>query len=80
MSQLCAPVRDEEIANLRTITDLVPLFRGILETLDVMKLDMSNFYVQQVQTDQDIKVKFLVYVDCFASSGSSIDCVQRSGV
>ncbi len=27
MGQLCAPVRDEEIAKLREIQDVVPLFR-----------------------------------------------------
>ena len=48
MAKLCAPVRDDEIAELKTITDVVPLFQGIMKTMDNMKLDMANFMVQQV--------------------------------
>ena len=48
--KLCAPVRDEEVAALKThLDDLVPLFRGIMETLDHMKLDMANFTLQQAR-------------------------------
>jgi len=49
MSQLCAPVRDDEIAELRGVKDVAPLFRGILKTLDKMKLDMANFHIQQAR-------------------------------
>ena len=49
MAQLCAPIRDEEVAKLRTTHEIVPLFKGILETLDLMKLDMANFHVQQAR-------------------------------
>lgn len=49
MSQLCAPVRDEEVAALRAIEGVAPLFRAILETLDKMKLDMANFHIQQAR-------------------------------
>ena len=49
MSKLCAPVRDEEISELRRIKDVVPLFQGIMKTMEHMKLDMANFMVQQVQ-------------------------------
>ena len=49
MSQLCAPVRDDEIAVLRMQSEVIPLFRGILKTLDLMKLDMANFHIQQAR-------------------------------
>lgn len=42
MALSCAPVRDEQIAKLKEIEDVVDLFRGILEALSVMKLDMAN--------------------------------------
>lgn len=42
MSLSCAPVRDEEIAKLKEKDDVVDTFRGILETLSLMKLDMAN--------------------------------------
>jgi hypothetical protein len=49
MSKLCAPVRDEEIDALKEIREVVPLFKGIMETLEQMKLDMANFTIQQVR-------------------------------
>ena len=53
MSKLCAPARDEDIARLRQLqssqSDLVKLFRGILETLELMRIDMANFTIQQMR-------------------------------
>merc|ERR1719481_353294 len=49
MGMLCAPVRDEQIAALKEMTEVVPLFRGIMETLEIMKLDMANFTIQTVR-------------------------------
>lgn len=42
MARSCAPVRDEQVAKLSEIEDVVETFRGILETMSVMKLDMAN--------------------------------------
>ncbi|CAG7717199.1 unnamed protein product [Allacma fusca] len=47
LSQLCAPSRDEEILALQQLTQPVQIFKGILEVMEKMKLDMANFYVQQ---------------------------------
>lgn len=69
MGQLCAPVRDEAIDKLRRETEVVPLFKGILETLDLMKLDMANFHIQQArpfivsQSVEYEKVKFKEFLD-----------------
>ncbi|XP_071492520.1 T-complex protein 11-like protein 1 [Diadema antillarum] len=49
MSKLCAPVRDEEIAKLGTLTDPVELFREIFRVLDLMKVDMANFTLQSLR-------------------------------
>jgi len=50
LGKLCAPVRDEEVANLRThLDDLVQLFKEIMKVLDHMKLDMANFTIQQAR-------------------------------
>merc|ERR1719510_2734251 len=46
MGMLCAPVRDEQIAALKQETDVVKVFKGIMETLETMKLDMANFTIQ----------------------------------
>jgi len=49
MSKLCAPVRDDEIKKLRETTEVVPLFKGIMKTLEKMRLDMANFVIQQAR-------------------------------
>lgn len=49
MEKLCAPIRDEQIEALGKIKEIVPLFRGIMEMLEVMKLDMANFSIQQAR-------------------------------
>jgi len=49
MGMLCAPVRDERLAELKEETKVVPLFRGIMDLLEQMKLDMANFTIQQVR-------------------------------
>nr|XP_045621956.1 T-complex protein 11-like protein 1 isoform X4 [Procambarus clarkii] len=49
MARLCAPVRDETIRNMMRETDVVSVFRGVMETLDLMRLDMANFTIQQIR-------------------------------
>jgi len=49
MGMLCAPVRDDRINQLKQIKHVVPIFRGIMETLDLMKIDMANFAIQQAR-------------------------------
>ncbi|KAF2905642.1 hypothetical protein ILUMI_00532 [Ignelater luminosus] len=51
MAKLCAPVRDEKIKNLTETTDVIETFKGILETLDLMTLDMANFTIEMVRPD-----------------------------
>ncbi|XP_044748423.1 T-complex protein 11-like protein 1 [Coccinella septempunctata] len=51
MEKLCAPVRDEKIKELQNETDVIETFKGILETLDLMQLDMANFTLQQAKPD-----------------------------
>lgn len=45
MGKLCAPVRDEKIAELTQTSNVVDVFKGILETIDLMKIDMANFTI-----------------------------------
>ncbi|CAG9533905.1 unnamed protein product, partial [Cercopithifilaria johnstoni] len=46
LSRLCAPARDKLVNDLRNKTDNVDMLRGVCELLDLMKLDMANFFVQ----------------------------------
>ena len=69
MAQLCAPARDEDIAALRDITEVVPLFQGIMKQLDQLKLDMANFHIQQArplivsQSVEYEKIKFKEFLE-----------------
>jgi hypothetical protein len=49
MSKLCAPARDVEIEKLKSFNDPVDIFRGIMETLELLKLDMANYTIQQMR-------------------------------
>jgi hypothetical protein len=46
MLQICAPVRDEQIKELKNVTDLAEIFKRILEILDQMRLDLANYRVK----------------------------------
>uniref|UniRef100_A0A2K5QFQ0 T-complex 11 family, X-linked 2 n=1 Tax=Cebus imitator TaxID=2715852 RepID=A0A2K5QFQ0_CEBIM len=46
MALLCAPVRDEAVQKLETITDPVRLLRGIFRVLGLMKMDMANYTIK----------------------------------
>ncbi|GFU32494.1 t-complex protein 11-like protein 1 [Nephila pilipes] len=49
MARICAPARDPKIQELRQLVEVVPLYRGILETLEAMKLDMVNFTISRMR-------------------------------
>nr|CAG4650110.1 EOG090X04Z9 [Sida crystallina] len=49
MARLCAPGRDEKIRELTSLKDVVQLYKGIFETLELMRLDMANFTIRQIR-------------------------------
>lgn len=51
MAKSCAPTRDETIQQLMQITDVVDTFRGILETMSLMKLDIANYILHSARND-----------------------------
>uniref|UniRef100_A0A1B0BLH9 T-complex protein 11-like protein 1 n=1 Tax=Glossina palpalis gambiensis TaxID=67801 RepID=A0A1B0BLH9_9MUSC len=51
MAKSCAPARDEIIQNLTKIKNVVDTFKGILETMTLMKLDMANFLLDFSRND-----------------------------
>ncbi|KAK3925493.1 T-complex protein 11-like protein 1 [Frankliniella fusca] len=51
MGRICAPARDERIQELRGISDVVQVFKGVFETLTLMRLDLANFNIKLVQTN-----------------------------
>ncbi|KAK0044588.1 T-complex protein 11-like protein 1 [Biomphalaria pfeifferi] len=77
MARLCAPARDEKIAEIRTIQDVVPKFKAIMETLELMRRDMANFtikqirpYIQQNSIDYERK-KFSEYYETQKALGAN---------
>ncbi|CAG8567505.1 12242_t:CDS:2, partial [Funneliformis mosseae] len=46
MLQICAPVRDEQIQELKYVNDLAEIFKRILEIMDQMRLDLTNYRVK----------------------------------
>ncbi|XP_030761054.1 T-complex protein 11-like protein 1 [Sitophilus oryzae] len=51
MAKMCAQVRDEKINELKQTTDVIEVYKGILETLELMQLDMANFTLQIIRPD-----------------------------
>ncbi|PAA61166.1 hypothetical protein BOX15_Mlig031772g1, partial [Macrostomum lignano] len=49
MGKMCAPARDEAIRACAAIQEPVALFRELFRLLDLMKLDMANFTMQQMR-------------------------------
>lgn len=46
LARLCAPVRDEQIKQLSHSTDLIAVLKGIMDLIDLMKMDMANFTIK----------------------------------
>ncbi|BFZ25037.1 hypothetical protein BsWGS_28076 [Bradybaena similaris] len=84
MARLCAPARDGNIAEIRAIKDVVPKFRAIMETLELMRRDMANFtvkqmrpYIQQNSIEYESK-KFAEYFETQRAVG--VDALQYTEV
>ncbi|XP_053973178.1 T-complex protein 11-like protein 1 isoform X2 [Hylaeus anthracinus] len=49
MSKVCAPVRDGKIRELSQKTDVIEIFKGIMEVLQLMQLDLANFTITMMR-------------------------------
>ncbi|XP_051028856.1 T-complex protein 11-like protein 2 [Acomys russatus] len=49
MGKICAPVRDEDIRELKATTNIVEMMRQIFRVLDLMRMDMTNFVIRNVR-------------------------------
>ena len=49
MSKICAPVRDEKIRELSQQVDIVETFKGVMELLQLMRLDLANFTITMMR-------------------------------
>ncbi|KAK2715701.1 T-complex protein 11-like protein 1 [Artemia franciscana] len=46
MTKLCAPIRDEKMQELAAEENVIKLYRGILDALQLMHMDFANFTIQ----------------------------------
>lgn len=49
MSKVCAPVRDQQIEQLAACTSVIEKFKGILDTMQLMRLDLANFTITMMR-------------------------------
>lgn len=49
MGKVCAPVRDEKIQELKEKEDVIETFKGIMEALQLMRLDLANFTITMMR-------------------------------
>ncbi|XP_075712823.1 T-complex protein 11-like protein 2 [Rhinoderma darwinii] len=49
MSKLCAPVRDDNVKKLKASGDIVQMLRDVFHVLDLMKMDMVNYTIQNIR-------------------------------
>lgn len=84
MARMCAPIRDASIKQLLEIKETVPLFRGIMEQLTQMRIDMANFTIQQVRPhlqSQSVayeQKKFKDFLELQASTNPGADPLVRT--
>uniref|UniRef100_A0A8R1HW14 Uncharacterized protein n=1 Tax=Caenorhabditis japonica TaxID=281687 RepID=A0A8R1HW14_CAEJA len=46
-SRLCSPVRDINISELRSKSDIIDIFQGTMDLLELMKNDLTNYQISQ---------------------------------
>lgn len=51
MARICAPARDERIKELTKLTDTIECYKGIMEMLHLMKIDMVNFKIRVIRPE-----------------------------
>ncbi|KAM6306860.1 LOW QUALITY PROTEIN: T-complex protein 11-like protein 2 [Podargus strigoides] len=49
MGKLCAPIRDNDIKQLKATDNIIELLRQIFHVLDLMKVDMANYAIQNLR-------------------------------
>uniref|UniRef100_A0A9J7XV51 T-complex 11, testis-specific-like 1 n=2 Tax=Cyprinus carpio TaxID=7962 RepID=A0A9J7XV51_CYPCA len=80
MGTFCAPLRDEDIKQLREITDIVPLFKSIFAVLDKMKIDMANFAVSSLRPhllQQSVEYERKKFQEFLEKQPNALDFTQK---
>ncbi|ELR62516.1 T-complex protein 11-like protein, partial [Bos mutus] len=80
MTLLCAPVRDEAVRKLESITDPVQLLRGIFHVLGLMKMDMVNYAIQSLRPylkEHSIQYERAKFQELLNKQPNLLDCTTK---
>lgn len=82
IGKLCAPVRDDEVAALKAMdmNDIIPLFQGIMKSIDHMKLDMANFTIQQARpiiVSQSVEYEKIKFKEFLATQNDGLQLTRE---
>ncbi|KAB0388077.1 hypothetical protein FD755_003033 [Muntiacus reevesi] len=80
MTLQCAPVRDEAVRKLKSITDPVQLLRGIFHLLGLMKMDMVNYSIQSLRPylkEQSILYERAKFQEFLNKQPNLLDCTTK---
>uniref|UniRef100_A0AC11D5B7 Uncharacterized protein n=1 Tax=Ovis aries TaxID=9940 RepID=A0AC11D5B7_SHEEP len=80
MTLLCAPVRDEAVRKLESITDPVQLLRGIFHVLGLMKMDMVNYTIQSLRPylkEHSIQYERAKFQELLNKQPNLLDCTTK---
>lgn len=79
MRMLCAPARDQNISELMNETNIVSLYKGILDTLQLMKIDMANFTLFSIRPElvsNHMEYERQKFADYLKLSGESLPITE----
>ncbi|XP_014653164.1 PREDICTED: T-complex protein 11 X-linked protein 2-like [Ceratotherium simum simum] len=80
MTLLCAPVRDEAVRKLESITDPVQLLRGIFHVLGLMKMDMVNYTIRSLRPylkEHSIQYERAKFQELLDKQPNLLDCTTK---
>ncbi|KFQ60332.1 T-complex protein 11, partial [Pelecanus crispus] len=80
MARLCAPIRDEEVRGLQSLTDPAQLLREIFQVLGLRKTDMLNFIIQSLRThlqDHSVQYEWKKFQELLDKLPNSLDRIRE---
>lgn len=80
MSKVCAPVRDEKIRELSQKTDVIEIFQGIMDVLQLMRLDLANFTITMMRPNivaSSIEYEKAKFAEFLKINSNGLQCTEK---
>ncbi|CAI5443244.1 unnamed protein product [Caenorhabditis angaria] len=80
LSRLCCPERDQLIEELKKKSDIIDLFKGTMELLELMKNDLTNYQISQNRTaieEYSAKHEYEKFQQFLAENPSGCDLTRK---